>query len=388
MRILVLIHNQAYTGPFVKVLEQCEGLRALGHEVDLLCTSRRARFIPSVKKQGGLRIIESPDLLWARLRQGIDPWNIFIRVVLIMRKRYDVVHAIDSRPVVIIPAMFLKLIKKTKMVLSWWDLFGQGATALERSGWLYDRTFGRVEEFFERAFRKYADHSTVISKYLNDALVDLGYPQEKISLLRLGCDTKRYLPLEKGKCREELQLKEHEIVLCFVGSIFREDKKLLVDSLRLLRSGNNRKVLTLLVGPHELDDNISKELDIVLTGRKSLSEVYKYLGASDLCVLPFRVSQANMARWPSKVGDYLNAGRPVVATKVGDLEELFVDHRLGYLSDDDSPRSFCRTLSKAVEDSENWSEIGRNCRRFAVEYLDTQKLTLELQGIYQKVLAE
>ncbi len=57
-----------------------------------------------------------------------------------------------------------------------------------------------------------------------------------------------------------------------------------------------------------------------------------------------KVNIANIARWPSKVSDYLNAGRPIIATKISDFEELFINYNLGYLSNEDSPNSLSNTI--------------------------------------------
>ncbi len=108
-----------------------------------------------------------------KLRQGIDIWNTLNRLFIVLKHKYEIVHAIDCRPVVILPALLLKHFKKTKLVISWWDLFGHGATALERSGKLYANTMGRIEAFFEEYFRKYADFSFVVSKYLFNKLISL-----------------------------------------------------------------------------------------------------------------------------------------------------------------------------------------------------------------------
>ncbi len=386
MRILLIIHNQVQTGPYAKVLEMCRALAQNDTEVTLLCTSKTNRWRVNSYQQSGITIVESPDWLWGSLRQGLDLWNTLRRIIFISRRKYDIVHAIDCRPAVILPALWLKKFRKTPLVLSWWDLFGRGGTAQERSGILYANTIGFIETFFEEYFRKYADYAFVISGHLKIKLLSLNFPDDKIALQRLGCDTREYQPGNKMAGREKLQINNHEIVLIYVGAIFEADLKLLLDSLKIVREKIDKPVKTIFVGNHTIDDKTVRYLNLRLAGRQPLEKVYEYLTASDLCLLPMKVSLANKARWPSKSADYFNAGRPVIATKVSDFEELYGKFRLGYLSESDTPEAFADTIIRAINDKENWQEIGNNARQFAVNYLDTGKLAAQTQAVYKSLI--
>ena len=215
--------------------------------------------------------------------------------------------------------------------------FWSWSYCIRRSGKLYANTIGIIEGFFEEYFRKYADFSFVVSTYLFNKLIRLDYPKDKIKLFRLGCDTVLYGSMNKSDCRKKLNLAEDAIILVYVGVLFNEDKKLLLDTLMLLKN-HSEKVITILIGEHELEDKICEELNIKIVGKKNLSELYVYLGAIDLCLIPMKVNLANIARWPSKTSDYLNAGRPIIATKISDFEELFIKYNLGYLSNDDTAK--------------------------------------------------
>ena len=87
MKILVIIHNQSYSGPFIKILEQCEALSSFGNEVTLLCTSPKSKLKFNSRKYNNTLIIESPDLLWGKRRQGIDIWNILNRLFFVLKHK-------------------------------------------------------------------------------------------------------------------------------------------------------------------------------------------------------------------------------------------------------------------------------------------------------------
>jgi len=383
MKVLQLIHNQQGTGPHAKVVEQAAALQELGVEVTLLCTSRTAHFNVSETTERGVRVVLAPDLLWGRLRQGLDLWNTCCRIRFVGRGSFDVIHAIDARPVVILPALWRKWRLRTPLVLSWWDLFGEGGTARERSGALYASTLGVLEGKWERLFRLKADRATVISNDLRRRLEAIGYPADRILLQRVGCDTRAYGPGDQAAARRALGLPQDARILCYVGALLPSDQKLLIESLtRVIERYDGGDLRVLMVGTPALSQELATRLHVQRIERQPLDVVYRYLAAADLCLLPLCESVANRARWPSKASDYFSAGRPVVTTKVSDFEELFAKYRLGYLADRSTAEAYAETLLQALDRREEWETMGQTCRRFAETELDTRVLARDLAALY------
>ena len=383
MKVLQLIHNQHGTGPYPKVLEQAAALQELGVEVTLLCTSPTARLGIAETEERGVRVVLAPDLLWGRLRQGADLWNAWRRTRYLGRRPFDVVHAIDARPVVILPALWCKWRLGTPLVLSWWDLFGDGGTAQERSGVLYARTLGVLEGRWERLFRLRADRATVISSDLRTRLVAMGYPPERILLQRVGCDTRAYGPRDKMAARRALGLPSDAAILCYVGALLPADGRLLIESLARVAERYLADLVVLMIGTPAVPQLATSHTRLVRVERQPLEIVYRYLAAADLCLLPLCESVANRARWPSKAADYFNAGRPVVATKVSDFEELYAQYPLGYLAEESTPAAYADAILRALHSRTEWETMGRACRRFAEQRLDTRVLAKELVALYE-----
>lgn len=390
MKILLIIHNQAETGPYFKVLEMCRALAAQNIDITLMCTSKNNRLSFNYREDAGVRIIESPDLLWGKLRQGLDPWNTIRRVFALSGREFDLIHAIDSRPTVILPALWYKKRYNAPLILSWWDWFGRGGTASERSGKLYAATLGAVETFFEEHFRKYADRATVITRALAERLQGLGYPPDKIEIHRVGCFIGNDTQLTRKEVREKLNIPEKELVFCYAGTLFESDKRLLLESLRILKQKSEKLPKIILIGNHQVDPFLRNEFSVTVTGYlKETSEVQDYLKAADFALLPMNMSIANRARWPSKITDYWAAGLPVIATPVSDLPMIFNEQPLGVLSRDDSPGSFAEALLEAVKIKPNERQaLSDNCLEYARRELDWNILAGRLKELYIKTLEE
>lgn len=382
MHIAFIIHNQAGTGPYFKVLEQCAALVRYGQEVTLFCTSPSRRIGITTAKRDGVRVVEFPDLLFGPLRQGVDLWNAAHRIVYARKWRFDVVHAVDCRPNVIIPSLIVKHWQKIPLVLSWWDLFGGGGLASERSGKLYARTAGAVETWFEEYFRKYADAATAITEFLRERLVGMGFPHERVMVQHVGCDSSVPV-LGKEEQREQLGFVSDVPVLCFIGTIYETDFAFLLEALERVRQQAEFRVVW--IGNFPIPDDVCKAYSVHHTGKlPTMSDVYAWLSASDICLLPMKPNITNKARWHSKVSDYWNMARPVVTTPVSDFPAIMYAHDVGWLAEGETPRHYADAIVRAIHESHLWKQKGDNGKQYVQRELDVRVLAKQLVAWYRQ----
>src|SRR6202521_5382291 len=137
--------------------------------------STKARWGFTEEVVDGVRVLQTPDLFWGLGRTGWDFWDTCARILRLGGAgQWDVVHAWDCRPVVILPALYARFVgsRTGRLVIDWCDWWGRGGTQDERrQSWL--KLLGPYETFFEEAFRTKADGTTVISKALRDRAIGL-----------------------------------------------------------------------------------------------------------------------------------------------------------------------------------------------------------------------
>lgn len=385
MRILMLNHNVIGRGTYLRAQAVARGLVSRGHSVTLMTTSRRARFGCRVSETPGLKIVELPDLFSGRLRNGICPWNTGRRMAALRRETYDLVHAFDTRPVVIFPALYGRRRSKVPLVLDWADWWGRGGTIRQRSGRIYELTLGRLEGWFEEHFRKYADGATVISSVLGERLRGLGYPASRIHLLRQGVPPASTGVPGREACRARLGLDPDAFLVGYLGVLLPGDARLLFDAFRFFAARRPGARLV-LIGRHGLrraKDRLPAG-EIIESGEISADEIPLYLGACDVLTLPLERTVANEGRWPSKVGEYFASGRPVVATRVGDLREVFEREEIGVLADDE-PESFGRALLSLAGDPARGARLAARAREYADRGLGWELIVEKLEAFYEDV---
>jgi glycosyltransferase involved in cell wall biosynthesis len=95
----------------------------------------------------------------------------------------------------------------------------------------------------------------------------------------------------------------------------------------------------------------------------------------------------NRARGPIKLGDYLAAGRAIVANPVGDLVEVFERDDVGLLADA-TPEAYGAAIAELLLDRNRSARMGQRARQVAEEKYAWKRLAPALLDIYSRALDE
>jgi glycosyltransferase involved in cell wall biosynthesis len=385
MRLLFLNHNVIGRGTFQRAFGFARELSRRGHDVTLVTTSERRRFSHREAVRLGVRVIESPDLLWGRARNGWDPWGTLWRLGSLRSRCFDLVHAFDSRPAVVSPALALQR-RGIPLVMDWADWWGRGGAISERTDWLSRRGFAPAETYFEESFRTKADGTTVISGALGDRAARLGVCPERTIRLVNGADVDRVVPVHREKARSQLGIRtDLGPVIGHLG-VLRSDAGLLYRAFGEVARRRPGAILLLIGDLQPLPSDPFIVGRIVRTGFVTDHRLRLLLGACDVLVLPQRDILTNRARWPGKLGDYLCAARPVVATEVGDLAHL-VGPEDGVLLVPPRPDAVVEGILAVSDRPELRARMGSAARRCAEGTLSWGRLTDQLELLYDRVRA-
>jgi glycosyltransferase involved in cell wall biosynthesis len=386
LRILMITFNPVGRGTFYRALHFARHLVQRGHTVTLLAMSPQERWRFRTRNMDGVTLVETPDLLWGKLRSGWDPYDTLARIGWLRGRDFDLVHAFEARPIVIIPSLYMQRWQSIPLVLDWCDWFGAGGSVEERPNWLLRTPLRPVETFFEESFRTWADGTTVINSVLRQRAIDLGVPPETILLLPDGCDVQRLQVLDRDEARRALGLPLDRPLIGYIGAIFQRDAQLMARAFDLVQETRPRAMLAVIgYCNRDVAVLVADPGAVIRTGFISYEDMNCYLAACDLCWLPLRDTGANRGRWPLKLNEYMAAGRPVVATALGDVATLLREHEIGLLAQD-QPENLAEATVQLMGDPSLRDRLGRNARRVAEEVFDWALLTERLESFYDKVL--
>lgn len=361
-----------------------------GHQVTILTNSPQECIRFKVYKYQNVNIVETPDIFWGQLRTGWDPLNVIRRCLYLKDKKYDVIHAFDTRPTVILPALFYKWkIKKIAIIIDWADWWGRGGAISLRNHKLLNTLFSPFETFFEEYFRRFADYTTVTSSALKTRATRLGLNKKFIKVIFSGADIRTIYPINKKNARKQLNLSQTAHVCIFPGFVL-YDLQMVLNTFLLVRRMDPSAVLILIgVFPDTLgnDFEILKNLGTIrVLGITNKEKLRICLSAADVGILPLQDNIANIARFPIKFGDFLAAGLPVVTNDVGDIGYLTKKYKITIIADY-SPQSMSKKILWVFKNPPKANEIGDRARSFAENKFSWEIIARQLLPIYEKLVS-
>lgn len=158
-----------------------------------------------------------------------------------------------------------------------------------------------------------------------------------------------FKPLDKQACRKELNLPRSALILGTAGALFRNRGiRTLFEAFERLRP-KFPDLRLLIAGPRDIE--IPREPGIIDLGVLPLEQVPLLLNALDVAVICNRENDFGRYCFPQKAREIMACHIPVVAARVGSMEELFGDHPT-WLYDPDSAPSLARAAEGRLTEQE------------------------------------
>lgn len=383
LKILFIVHNQTRKGgAYYRGLNMGVPLARRGHDVTLMTIHPSGRLRMVERELDGVKLVESPDLLWGVGRTGWDPWDTLMRTLWIRRHQFDIIHTVDTRPAVSLPALLGRKASGAKWVADWTDWWGRGGATTERDGWLIRTLIGPVEQFFEEKPRPYADGTVVISHALGTRAESLGIDGNEILYLPPGADRDSIRDTPRDTARARFKLDPAGRYIGYLGNIYQRDADLLFDTLSRLEATD---VQLIMVGDPgcKVSDEVKDR--VTVTGRLPYEDMLDFLSACDVLTLPLSDTIANRGRWPSKINECVAVGRPTVACDVGDVANLLRDNDIGLLVKPEAG-DFAGRIDELLSDPERAKAMGDRAREIARTTYSQDAFADKLEEFYRKTI--
>jgi glycosyltransferase involved in cell wall biosynthesis len=114
-----------------------------------------------------------------------------------------------------------------------------------------------------------------------------------------------------------------------------------------------------------LADELGLSDRVVFTGRIEREEMAGYLGNAAALVLVKRENRTNQGNFPSKLGEYLATGRPVVATRTGEISLYLKDRGNAVLVPPGDVEAIAAGMRYLLENPRAAANIGKAGKRVA-----------------------
>jgi glycosyltransferase involved in cell wall biosynthesis len=116
--------------------------------------------------------------------------------------------------------------------------------------------------------------------------------------------------------------------------------------------------------------------------RPDLLSAYRRAAA---LLVPLHDELRSRARFPSKVGEYLASGRPIVTCNVGEIERFLQDGDTAFIAAPDDVAAFSGKMVAVLEDTPRAAAIGAAGRRAAQELFFYAPQGIRLKSLIERV---
>lgn len=389
MKILYLTKTVVGRHGYYRNISLAKGLVKMGHEVALIASSPVAE--GGVQDDQGVSVITFPDRSSARVKKGgLSFIDVINRMKYLRNSRFDVVM-VDSgfRPVTGIPGHWYARRNNIPYVCEWWDWLGKGGL-YDRKSRLYQMTLGLLDNIFEEKDKVHADAVVPLSKKLQERGRKLGIPDERMTILHGGADLSLCDAPDRESARSRMGIPLDANVVGFAGVDGQEVQDLLpfLEAIPELkrRIPNFRWFSTGGEISHEMREKFGIGEEYIEFGWVSYDEYRNCLASADVLLLFQEHNLINEARWPNKLGDYLAAGKPVLATPVGEVVSFagqYPNHGLcftGWTSEE-----VVSSLESLFGDHVRMKEMGRLNREIALKDFSWEKRAAVLSDFLEHI---
>ena len=222
---------------------------------------------------------------------------------------------------------------------------------------------------------------------IRDALIaEDGFAPEKLRVIHNGVDTEKFQRAKRDRARL-FPGAGNESLVVLVGNMHSDVKGhpwLIAAAPAVLREFP--EVRFVLAGDGELRPQFEAQATklglankFMFLGRRS--DIPEILASCDIAVLPSRAEGL-----PNAVLEYMAAGLPTIASRVGGNAELVQDGITGLLVPAQNADALAGALLRLLRNPEQARQIARDGQRFAVENFSFERLIREVDGLYTELL--
>lgn len=220
-------------------------------------------------------------------------------------------------------------------------------------------------------------------------------PPRKMVVFPNAVDVDKFKPDANARLaiRSTLKLESNPVIL-FLGNFFPWHDvttllKAFVDVLKL-----HPEARLVLVGDGErrvameaLKNELGLSHTAVFTGIVSPAEAPKYLAAADIAVVPYPPMEQKMWLSPLKLFEYMASGKAVVASAVGQINQVIRNRENGLLVPPGDAAALACALSALLSDKKLRIAFGEQARRDAESNYSWDNYIARLERLMHSVIA-
>ncbi len=238
-----------------------------------------------------------------------------------------------------------------------------------------------------------ADSVSVSSEALRKLSIKRGAKGKNVVVAPVGADLKRFYPGRSGAAVRRKHDLTDEIVAFYHGQLHScQYVRMFLQAAKIIVQKNTGIPLKVMIvgsgsdlGPLE---SFSRELGldqmVIFTGFIPHDDIPDYIAAADICVAPFEDNEVTRCKSPLKIAEYMAAGKPVVASHVGEVGHMLGG--AGLLIAPRSPEQLAEGILRLANNPELRGKMSVAARKGAEERYNWRCSVKNLEAVYMNIL--
>lgn len=300
----------------------------------------------------------------------------------------DVLIATSPQFLTAIAGLWLSTLKRVPFVFEVRDLWPR--SIVEVGAMKAGSPAIRALEVLERTLYRRADHIVPVTESFVDEIAAHGASREKISVIPNGVDLELFRPRCRTTARRGLELPEGFLVT-YVGTHgMAHGLDLALDAAIRMKEEN---VHFLLVGEGakkaELKARAAAEniTNVTFLDQQPRDRVAQIYSASDLCLVLLRDLPLFRTVIPSKIFEFMGAGRPILTTVDGESRGILERSGAGLFSPPEDLDALVSSIRELAGDHERLSRMGAAGREFVEQNYSRPALARRYADVLEDVVA-
>jgi glycosyltransferase involved in cell wall biosynthesis len=188
--------------------------------------------------------------------------------------------------------------------------------------------------FMEKFVYKRVSSITAITPKLTKYAIRMGGNPKTTSYLPTGSDIDLFSPQAKDlELVRKFDITKKDQVILFAGTLY-NFSGLDVLIRFLINNPPARTDIKFIIAGHGVQSDLLRKMieendlsgTVFLTGFINYSELPKYINLADVCINPFAINKITDIIFPSKLYQYMACEKPVIATRLPGLIDIFPDN--------------------------------------------------------------
>jgi len=238
----------------------------------------------------------------------------------------------------------------------------------------------------ERIVYKSVDKVVVISGPLWQYMKKIGVPESKIILLPPAVSIDRFNPtISGGKFRDQVGISRHDKVALFSGWLYEFSglDSIMLSMSEILADVPEFKLVVCGDGPllsklESMSRELSLQESVKIIGRRPFDQMPEIIASADICINPYLPDVRSNFAFPSKIAEYMAAGKTVIATDLPGTRSFLGNGSGAILV---SSQEFTSVMRTVMLDNEARVKLGRASRKYCEETFSLSSITDRFESL-------